>query len=103
MSDHGHLLRDIMARLGEIPEPCSISMQSPMTIVEMGLIDDVTISADGKVSVALCLTDTGCVHYMSMTRFIADALTPLDGVTGVEVRQVLDKLWTDDRVQRRAS
>ena len=102
MTDRDRLLTEIMARLNTIPEPCSISMNSPMSIAEMGLIDDVTLSDDGVVSVALCLTDTGCVHYMSMTRFIADALLPLNGVTDVKVRQVLDKLWTDDRVRRRA-
>lgn len=102
MSDRDRLLRAIMARLDTIPEPCSIAMQSPMSITEMGLIDDVNIADDGTVSVMLCLTDTGCVHYMSMTRFITDALLPLDGVIDVKVRQVLDKLWTDDRVRRRA-
>jgi metal-sulfur cluster biosynthetic enzyme len=34
---------------------------------------------------------------------IIDALLSLAGVTSVKVRQTLDKLWTPDRVNRKAA
>ncbi len=102
MSEQAGLRDQIAARLDGIPEPCSIAMNDPMSMVEMGLIDDIAICDDGAVTVTLCLTDPGCVHYMRMAEYIADALMPLDGVSSVKVRQTLDKLWSDDRVRRRA-
>jgi len=102
MNGKESLRETIDARLHGIPEPCSIAMNDPMSMVEMGLIDDIAISDAGDVTVTLCLTDPGCVHYMRMVQYITDAVTPLEGVASVKVRQTLDKLWTDDRVRRRA-
>lgn len=93
----------ILARLDTIPEPCSIAMRDPMSLVEMGLVEDIACDAHGAVTVTLCLTDPGCVHFNGMRNYIADALETLPGVNQVNVRQTLDTLWTDDRVRRRAS
>ena len=67
------------------------------------LIDDVSVGDDGAVAITLCLTDSACVHYLRMEAYIIDALWSLAGVTSVKVRQTLDKLWTPDRVNRKAA
>ncbi|WP_068071554.1 iron-sulfur cluster assembly protein [Novosphingobium lentum] len=93
------LLAQIHAALDSIPEPCSIAMRKPTSLAGMGLVDAVDIDEGGAVTVTLCLTDPGCVHFNAMQRFIADEIGPLDGVTSVRVVQCLDKLWTPDRVR----
>ncbi|MCB2052403.1 MAG: DUF59 domain-containing protein [Novosphingobium sp.] len=93
----------ILARLDTIPEPCSIAMRDPMSLVEMGLIEDIVLDPQGAVTVTLCLTDPGCVHFNGMRAYIADAITTLPGVNSVNVCQTLDTLWTDERVRRRAT
>jgi len=93
------LIADISARLDTIPEPCSIAMGTTVSLAGMGLVDDIAIADNGEVTVTLCLTDPGCVHFASMQRFIADEIAPLDGVSAVKVVQTLDKLWTPDRVR----
>lgn len=103
MIDRGRLLPEIISRLDGIPEPCSISMRNPLSIAEMGLVDDISIDDVGAVIITLCLTDPGCVHYLRMEAYIIDALSPLPGVLSVKVRQTLDKLWTPDRVKRNAA
>lgn len=92
----------IRARLHRVVEPCSIAMQRPVDIVQMGLIDDVRID-DGVARITLCLTDTGCVHFSGMQRGIADALAGLPGIDRVEVVQATDKLWDPDRYDEAAA
>ncbi|MDP3674712.1 MAG: iron-sulfur cluster assembly protein [Novosphingobium sp.] len=97
--EHDHLKQTIAARLDAIPEPCSIAMGAATSLAGMGLIDDIAITDDGRVTITLCLTDPGCVHFTGMQRFIGDEVGGLDGVTGVKVVQTLDKLWTPDRAR----
>lgn len=96
-SGHHALLAEIAARLDRIPEPCSIAMRRTVSLAAMGLVDDVVIADNGEVTVTLCLTDAACVHFTAMQRYIADEIAGLPGITGVQVVQTLDKLWTPDR------
>jgi metal-sulfur cluster biosynthetic enzyme len=86
----------VMEALKEVPEPCSISMRTPVNICEMGLVDEVIIDG-GDVRVVLVLTDPSCAHFMSMRSYIADVLAKVEGVASVEVQMSTTKLWTSDR------
>jgi metal-sulfur cluster biosynthetic enzyme len=94
------LIARIEAALARVAEPCSIAFGTPISIVEMGLIERIEVVA-GKAEVTLCLTDAACVHFAGMQRFIRDELLELPEISTVEVRQTLDQLWTPDR--RRAA
>jgi metal-sulfur cluster biosynthetic enzyme len=87
---------DVIAALRHVPEPCSIAMRAPTDIYEMGLVDEIRIEG-GSVRVELVLTDPSCAHFLSMRRYIDDALTELEGVESVEVVISTTKLWTPDR------
>jgi metal-sulfur cluster biosynthetic enzyme len=93
-------VEEVMAALRSVPEPCSIAMKTPLDITEMGLVEDVAVDG-GSVAVVLVLTDPSCVHFLSMRRFIRDALLELDGVDAVEVTMSTTQLWTSDRLARR--
>jgi metal-sulfur cluster biosynthetic enzyme len=45
----------------------------------------------------LVLTDTSCVHFSGMRRYITDVLLELPGVDAVEVTASATTLWTPDR------
>ncbi len=92
---------EIRARLHRVMEPCSIAMNRPVNIVQMGLIDDIQLT-EGVARITLCLTDSACVHFAGMQRGIADALAGVSGVRSVEVVQVTDKLWDPDRYDEAA-
>lgn len=49
----------LTAQLERVVEPCSLSMGSPMSICDMGLVEDVRFDR-GVASVVLCLTDPAC-------------------------------------------
>ena len=89
--------QQVRARIAAIPEPCAIAFGAPTTLGDMGLIETIDVS-DGHATVTLCLTDSACVHFNAMQRYIADALADLPGVRGVIVRQSLTTLWSPDRM-----
>jgi metal-sulfur cluster biosynthetic enzyme len=91
---------EVREALRAVPEPCSIAMGDTLDICEMGLVEEIDIDG-AHVSVELVLTDTSCVHFMSMRRYITDVLLELEGVDSVDVAMSTRKLWTPDRVQRR--
>lgn len=103
MSDTGELLRKIEARLDQILDPCSVAMRDPMGLMEMGLVDDIALDANGRVTINMCLTDTACVHFNGITAYINDALISLPGVSEVCVGHTSDTIWTDERIRRRVS
>jgi len=90
------LMSRIEERLGRVTEPCSIAFGKPISIVEMGLIEQIEV-ADGHAEITLCLTDAGCVHFAGMQRFIRDELLDLPEIDSVTVKQTLEQLWTPDR------
>lgn len=92
-----NLVDRIRERVAAIPEPCGFAMGRPTTLGDMGLIETIAIE-DGRVSITLCLTDTACVHFAGMSRYIADAVGALPGVTSVVVDQTLTAIWTPDRM-----
>lgn len=89
---------DIRAQLATVPEPCGLLMRSPLDICQMGLVEKIEREA-GCVRVELVLTDTSCVHFAGMRRYITDALLTLPGVERVEVTASTTVLWTPDRVR----
>lgn len=90
-------IAEISRRLEQVPEPCAIAMGLSKSIVDMGLIESIELGADGEVTITMCLTDAGCVHFNSMQKYIADVLESLEGLRKINVKQTLDTLWTPDR------
>ena len=90
------LLARIDARLARVTEPCSIAFGKPISIVAMGLIERVEVTG-GHAEITLCLTDSACVHFAGMQRFIRDELLDLPEIDSVAVKQTLEQLWTPDR------
>ena len=52
------------------------------SIVDLGMVRDVTISDDGKVGVLIALTVAGCPLRNEIQNRVGGAITPLPGVTG---------------------
>lgn len=67
------------------------------------MIDDVSVGNNGAVTITSCLACSGRVHFLRMEVDIICPLLSLAGVTSLKVRQTLDKLWTPDRIIRKAA
>ena len=87
----------IWRQLRLVPEPCGLLMRESLDICQMGLVEKVECDAGGSVQVELVLTDTSCVHFTGMRRYITDVLMALPGITSVTVTVSTTELWTPDR------
>ncbi|MFJ4616726.1 1,2-phenylacetyl-CoA epoxidase subunit PaaD [Streptomyces sp. NPDC088812] len=75
----------------QVPDP-----ELPMlTLADLGVLRDVTVTADGTVVAALTPTYSGCPAMAEMRAAVAARLTDA-GYERVEVRTVLDPPWTTD-------
>ena len=93
---------EVFDALRSVPEPCSIAMSEPQSIVGMGLIESIEID-ERNVAICLVLTDASCVHFTALRRYITDVLLAREDVQGVEVTMSATQLWTPDRMNPTAA
>jgi metal-sulfur cluster biosynthetic enzyme len=91
------LTRDVLMRaLGDVYDPCC--QDRGISIVDMGLVEEVASDEYGHVRVDLVLTTGWCPFVATMSTAIPDRLHSVDGVESVEVRTLWDPVWTTDRL-----
>jgi metal-sulfur cluster biosynthetic enzyme len=54
-------VEQVFAALELIEDPCSVSAGVPLSIREMGLVQDVQVSPNGDISIVLRLSSPGCL------------------------------------------
>lgn len=91
-------VQDIYRCLEQIIDPCSASSASPMNLVEMGLIREVSIDVIGVVTVQLRLTAPSCFMVGTMTKQAKQLIGRLPGVREVTVISDAGLEWTPDLI-----
>lgn len=81
---------DALARVAD-PEIPAVS------VVDMGMIRDVTVT-DDAVRVVVLPTFTGCPAIPMIERDVATAVRAVEGVGAVDVKTSFDPPWTDARI-----
>jgi metal-sulfur cluster biosynthetic enzyme len=89
----------VEAALERVQDPCSLSMNHPMDIVTMGLIENIEIHG-GRVEITMILTDPNCFFFTTMEKYITDVVTEVPGVTEVDVDISGTTLWSEDLVKK---
>ncbi|WP_045729699.1 Mrp/NBP35 family ATP-binding protein [Pseudarthrobacter chlorophenolicus] len=85
------LLQDVNDALASVIDP---ELRRPIT--ELGMVDSVHVSGDGKVSLTVLLTIAGCPLRDTITSDTESALAAVPGVTGVDVGlKVMDQAQRD--------
>ncbi|WP_285244303.1 Mrp/NBP35 family ATP-binding protein [Pseudarthrobacter sp. fls2-241-R2A-127] len=85
------LLQAVTTALGTVIDP---ELRRPIT--ELGMVDSVQVSDDGRVTVAVLLTIAGCPLRDTITADARKALTAVPGVTAVDVDlKVMDQAQRD--------
>jgi ring-1,2-phenylacetyl-CoA epoxidase subunit PaaD len=83
--------------LSAVPDPCMLAAGSPASIVDLGLVDEVSL--DGTtVKVTITLTEPGCPFTHHIIADITDAAEAIEGIEHVEVEPRWAPLWTEDRL-----
>ena len=70
----------------------------PVNIVELGLIYDVLVDANGVAGVRMTLTAPGCPAAQALPVEVANKVKAVAGVTDAVVDVVWDPPWTKDRM-----
>ena len=91
------LTDDIIAALKTVYDP-----EIPSDIYELGLIYRVDIADDRQITIDMTLTAPGCPVAGEMPGWVENAVSAVEGVSGVEVRMTFDPPWTPDRMSEEA-
>ena len=79
-------------------DPCSVAAGTPMNLVEMGLVDDVTVNDDGEIAISLSLTSPSCMMLGQIMEQIDAVVTPLNGGKRPYIGFDDGLTWTPDRI-----
>jgi FeS assembly SUF system protein len=74
----------------------------PVNLIDLGLIYDLDIRADGSVSIEMSLTAPSCPSAAELPAQIEHAVRGVDGVGEVTVKVVWEPPWTPDRMSEEA-
>ncbi len=74
----------------------------PVNLVDLGLIYDLVVTADGKAYVEMTLTTPSCPVAGSLPGEVERALRAVEGVKDVAVKLVWTPPWTQDRMSEEA-
>ncbi|MEX3009152.1 SUF system Fe-S cluster assembly protein [Hoeflea sp. TYP-13] len=91
------LTDDIIAAIKTVYDP-----EIPADIYELGLIYRIDIEDDRGVKIDMTLTAPGCPVAGEMPGWVQNAVSTVEGVSGVEVNMTFDPPWTPDRMSEEA-
>jgi metal-sulfur cluster biosynthetic enzyme len=82
--------------LRDVYDPCCADRG--ISIVDMGVLEDVRVRDGGRVEVDIVLTTGWCPFVLTMSDAIPARLRTVEGVGEVDVNVVWDPVWTTDRL-----
>ena len=89
----GELRPAIHAALKKVYDP-----EIPVDILELGLIYDVFVTADGVAGIKMTLTAPACPAAQVLPGQVAEAAKSVPGVSDAKVEVVWEPGWTKDRM-----
>jgi metal-sulfur cluster biosynthetic enzyme len=84
-----------MIALEQVVDPCSVTAGAPLSVVDMGLISDLRVGEDGRVSLRMRATSAMCTMIGGIMKDAEDRLARVEGVTGVEITLHSGAIWTE--------
>ena len=86
----------VRAALGRVYDPCSVVAQAPLSVIDMGLLVDLQVTAPGDVAVVLRPTSAMCTLIASIVQAVEEQVGAVAGVAGVTVRIDNASRWTEE-------
>lgn len=98
MDDAASQIKDaVVAALQTVVDPCGLFNGSHITIGELGMYRDITVS-DDRLEIELFLDDPSCAFAGQIMLDIRQALGAVAGGRTVEMKFVVDDAWDEDRI-----
>lgn len=95
--DKKTLTRDIVRALRQVYDP-----EIPVNIYELGLIYDIAIDDDHRVSIKMTLTAPNCPMADQLIEDVHHAVADTPGVTDVSIEITFDPPWDKSRMSDEA-
>lgn len=95
-------IEDIYEALDTVKDPCMGAAGLDLSIVDLGLIYGVEV-ADGLVNIEITFTEIGCIFTHVISSEVYDAVETLAGVESVELTPRWLPIWTEERLNEKAS
>lgn len=87
------LLEGIVRALRTVNDP-----EIPVNIYDLGLVYRIDLKADGVVEVDMTLTAPGCPVAGTLTGWVQQAVSAVEGVSDVKMNLVFDPPWDKSRM-----
>ncbi|HEY5331963.1 MAG TPA: iron-sulfur cluster assembly protein [Solirubrobacterales bacterium] len=88
----------VAAALNTVLDPCSVFNGTRLSIVELGMVDEVVVDDGGDVLVRLFLDDPTCIFFFEISRMVKEAIGQIEGVGAIDLEIKADEIWTEDRM-----
>jgi metal-sulfur cluster biosynthetic enzyme len=89
---------DVLAALDGIHDPCSVATRRPLSIVELGLLVDLTVGPFRDVRVVLRATSPSCVLIGSIMEAAETRVRAVPGVRDVAIELDLSGDWSPEHI-----
>ncbi len=91
----------VWSLLEGVADPCHALSGHDLSIVDLGLINDVVRDGD-IITVSVTFTDPSCVFSYQIIMDMEDLAARLDGITAIKVSSDPYPLWTENRLSAKA-
>ena len=78
------LVAQVRRALERVVDPCSIATGVPITLGDMGLVEDVAVS-EGRARIRLRVTSPFCMHIGNIQKRVRDVVGEVPGVDDVQL------------------
>lgn len=86
--------------LHTVYDPCSVASQSPVSVIDMGMVSGLDIAGDA-VEIRLLPTNLGCTLVPSIMIAIEEALAAVPGIGPVSIAIDKDTHWSPEQMSER--
>jgi len=73
-----------------------------VSIYDLGLIYEITVSKEGSVKILMTLTSIGCPLFTTIQKEMEDSLYTIQGVTSVAIDLTFEPPWDTDKMSKKA-
>ena len=84
----------VWAALGRVIDPCSLVNGTRLSLVDLGMIKDLTVAPDGTIGIDLLLDDPLCLYMGAIHQEIRDRVAEAVPDAAVEITIRGDVIWT---------
>jgi metal-sulfur cluster biosynthetic enzyme len=85
----------VMSGLEEVIDPCSVTAGAPLSVVDMGLVNELSVGEEGMVRVSMRATSAMCTMIAGIMKIAEERLARVEGVTRVEIKLCSGAIWTE--------